>query len=293
VWLGSWCRGQRIRGKRLVTFSVLPARDLAAAFAGLGCLLTGANSFSNTLSWPRFRSLSPGTMVHWKQPPHGSTFAGAILRFEERGGAEFMTVQVTRPLSVANKGMIQSVSESSFEKYSFSEQAAPTGSRASGMNKSGQLISKFLASEKHKWIWADGVEGEIVTQMTRFDETAAEVGITLDESDPMTLIELLSPGKSGQAVHSKLKLTHSRGDLSGDFPLIILDGAEAFGIHEHLPTASNLLVVLDRSEYQQGVHDMVLQLSSVSETECDVVDEAAGPKVFQPGVEVSTFWIDA
>ena len=292
IWLGFWCRMQNFPGKRIVVYAVLPNRELAAGFAGLGCLLAGANVYADTLSWPRFRAMQTGEVVYWKQPPNGIPFMGTILGFDLIEGVEFIKVRVTKPSAAANQGVIQSVSASRFETYLFSEQPPPTRTRATSLSKAEEVISALTGSQKQRWIWADSSDGIIVTSMRKFEETASEIDIVVEGTSPLPLIELLSIGKSGQKIHSKLRFTHPRGDIAEALPLVILDGPDAYAVHEHVPVNSNLLIVLDRSEYQEGIHDSVLQLASISEDTASVALAREAPETFPPGIELLSYLVD-
>ena len=53
-----------------------------------------------------------------------------------------------------------------------------------------------------------------------------------------------------------------------------------------------MLVILDRSEYQEGIHDEVMQLRSIS-SDCQNADfKSVMPSTLTPGVELAAYWID-
>ncbi len=105
------------------------------------------------------------------------------------------------------------------------------------------------------------------------------------------MLDLLCLGKSSGQSHAKLRISHSRGIVSGEYPLAILDGPEAFFVNEHLDNGSNVLVILDRSEYQEGINNQVLQLKSNADDQlANYVKDI--PDSFPPGVEFEAFVVD-
>jgi len=87
-------------------------------------------------------------------------------------------------------------------------------------------------------------------------------------------------------------IDHPRGELSGNFPVVILDGAKAFMAHEHVSAVSNMLVILDRSEYQEGIDDAVWGLRSISTDDQNTDLQNSMPSMFTPGIELAAYWID-
>ena len=167
LWLGQWCRNHRDPLNRLVTFVVLPTRDFAAVFAGIGAIVGGAKLFEDKLSWPIFRELSVGTSVYWQKVGGGPKFAGTILGFSDMYGSEFISVEVTKPASSATPACI-SISKQNFETYAFRLERPPTSARFISLNNASQFIGGLCDGINPKWINADGAEGLIVTNMENF-----------------------------------------------------------------------------------------------------------------------------
>ena len=269
LWLGEWCRSFDVPLHRLVTLAILPTRDLAAVFAGIGVILGGAKLYKDTLSWPRFRALPVGTTVFWQKRGGGAKLAGTIVSFTELESTEFISVNVTSPLAIAKKGLVQSISKNYFDAYAFSLEKPPTDARASALDNAARFIKSVNGGIDPKWMGADGAEGLIVTNMGNFEETLLGLTLRLPEKATCEIDDLLCLGKSRAQTHAKLKLSHAKGDLSGSYPLVILDGPESFEIHEHLDDSSNLLIFLARSEYTTGIDDRVQLLRNASERSLD------------------------
>ena len=292
VWLGAWCRSCQLAGKRLIVFAVLPTRELAVAFAGLGCLVAGASTFQEVLSWPTFRKLPIGREVFWSRKNGTARYRGTIVGFEDIGGAEFIAVNVTKAPRKAEVGSGLKINRMNFDEYRFTEEETPAVARAVALDAASRSLGSLVENMTAKWIWADGAEGLLVTGVATFMSSIDGLTLSIDGQAPIAVSDLLCVGRNGGQSHAKLRMDHHRGALAGNFPLVILDGAKAFMVHEHLAAESNLLVILDRLEYQDGIHDAALELRSISSDISDDDFESAMPNKLAPGVEVAAYLID-
>ena len=292
IWLGAWCRSNRLVGKRLIVFAVLPTRELAAAFASLGCLLAGASNFEDALSWPTFKKLPSGRGVFWISKDGTKRYRGNIVCFKECDGTEFIVVDVTKAPRNAEFGTRREISRNYFDDYRFTEEAPATAPRSALFNSAAQSLRYLVANLNPKWIWADGAEGLLVTNVATFESAIAGISLSIEGQNPIAMSDLLCLGRNKGQSHAKLRIDHPRGALAGNFPLAILDGAKAFMVHEHLAAVSNMLVILDRSEYQEGIHDAVLGLRNISSDGQNTDFKSAMPSKFTPGVELAAYWID-
>jgi hypothetical protein len=292
IWLGAWCRASQVSGKRLIVFAILPTREFAAAFAGLGCLVAGARVFQSTLSWPTFKSLPIGREVFWTSSNAKARYRGKIIGFKEDGDDERILVEITKAAKRGHIGTRSEISKNFFANYRFTEDEPPTIPKAASMEAAVQSIGSLVEDIDPKWIWADGAEGLLITSVAHFENAIVGLSVSIDGQAPIAMYDILCSGRNKRQSHAKLRVDHHRGDLSGRFPLAILDGANGFYAHEHLARVSNMLVILDRSEYQEGIHNSVLELKSIS---CDaefgfLQDDL--PDNFPPGVEVAAYLVD-
>lgn len=289
IWLGDWCRRTQFHDKRLIVFATLPTRELVTSFVAFGAILGGARSFEDSLSWPRFRNKPIGSVVYWKERQGTKRFAGTILKFEEMYGTELITLQVTKPASAAKKGGTTSIGRGQFDNYLFTEEEPPTSSRSSTFNHSEIFMKKLLGELNPKWIWADGAESILVTRMTSFENAIAGLSISCDDTAPVPMLDLLCVARSNESTLAKLRISHPGGKLDGKYPLAILDGAEAFhAAHQHLAGTTNILTILDRSEFSEEIHDKVLELGAIaSDLQFDAYGEL--PASFPPGLELAAY----
>jgi hypothetical protein len=292
VWLGAWCRLNRLEGRRLISFAVLPSRALAAAFASLGCLVAGASVFEDTLSWLTFRILPSGREVFWRQRDGGVRYRGNIVGFKNQCGTEFIVVEVSKAPRRAEVGSRREISRSYFDDYRFTEEEPPALTRAVAFDKALESLAALVENLNPKWIWADGSEGLLVTSVASFETAIADLSLSIGGQSPICISDLLCLGRNKGQRHGKLRIEHPRGALDGNFALAILDGATAFMAHEHLATAANMLVILDRPEFQAGMHDEVLRLKNISLDSPNTHLLSTMPRQFPPGLELAAFSID-
>lgn len=292
IWLGAWCRSNRLSGKRLIVFAVLPTRELAAAFASLGCLIAGASNFKDSLSWSTFKKLPLGRSVFWTPKNGTKHYGGNIVGFKEDSGSEFIVVDVTKAPRKSEVGYPREISKNSFDEYHFTEEKQPTAPRSASFEAAAQSLSYLVENLNQKWIWADGAEGLLVTNVGTFESAIAGISLSIEGHNSITLSDLLCLERNKIQSHAKLRIDHPKGAISGNFPIVILDGARAFMVHEHLTAGSNMLVILDRSEYQEGIHDEVMQLRSISSDYPNPDLKCIMPSVLTPGVELAAYWID-
>jgi len=291
IWLGSWCRGFQDPARRLVSVAVMPARDLAAAFAALGALLAGAELYKDELSWPRFRVLPAGTTVYLKSLDGKVKYSGIILGTEELDGSEFMKISVTKPASNAKSGLVLSVSKRHFDGYLCRLEKPPSEPETESLAQTRHFLASLNPRIHDKWIWADGAEALVVTKIASFDQSLINLSLRGAWGQTAAISDLLCMARSGGSEHAKLRLTHPRGDISGAIPLAILDGKDPLEIHEHLKADCNLLVLLARHEYTDGIDDLFLQLKAASRETVEV-DNASLPDRLPPGMDIRAYLVD-
>jgi len=292
IWLGAWCRSNRLQSKRLIVFAVLPTRELAAAFASLGCLIAGARNFEDALSWTAFKKLPSGRGVFWISKSSAKQYGGNIVGFKKYEESEFIVVDVTKSPKRAEKGTRIEISQNYFDDYRFTEEKPATTSRSVSFNAAAQFIGNLVENLNPKWIWVDGAEALLLTNVATFESGIARLSLSIEGRDPIAISELLCLERNNNQSHAKLRIEPPKGVISGNFPIAILDGAKAFMVHEHLTAGSNMLVILDRSEYQEGIHDEVMQLRSISIDCQNASMEIDMPSSLTLGIELAAYWVD-
>lgn len=254
--------------------------------------MAGAAAFKYTLSWPRFRKLPIGHDVFWRTKGSTRGYHGRIEGFKEYSETEFMVVRVIKAPRHAETGLLREISQRYFEDCRFTaEQPAPV-SRGASFEAANRALQGLLGSLNSQWIWADGAEGILVTSITSFERSISELSLSVDSQLPISMSDLLCLGRNSGHNHSKMRVDHPKGEVSGEFPLAILDGSAAFSVHEHMANVSNVLVILDRQEYQENIHGQVLQLRIIANHNCNDNIQNTVPKSFPPGIELASYLID-
>ncbi|MFZ3152208.1 hypothetical protein [Pseudomonas sp.] len=291
VWLGAWCRSNQMAGHRLIVFAVLPSRELAAAFAGLGCIVAGSSVYEEKLSWPKFRSLPLGIGVFFINNSSGARYGGDIIGFREENGEEFIEINITKAAKRSSLGVIMTVNKRHFDDYQFTENKPPSAAKAQSLDAAGNALETLVGNSNYKWLWSDTAEGLIVTSVTSFENSIENLSLLIDSSPPIAVSNFLCLGRNKDQAHAKLRIDHPRGSINGDFPLAILDGGKAFSVHEHVNAARNILVILDRSEYVAEVHDIAKSLGSISQGH-GANFTGVIPDAFAAGIEIAAYLID-
>ena len=291
IWLGAWCRHNQVAGHRLIVFAVLPTRDLAAAFAGIGCLVAGSSTFEDALSWQKFRKLPSGRNVFWVNKSTGACYSGDIVAFSEIHGDEFIEVRVSKSKRKNELGMVIKVNQRYFDEYRFTESKPLSVAKAASLDAVGNALEALVGSLNPKWLWSDTAEGLIVTQVSLFESSIESLSLSIDSRLSLTMSDFLCMGRNNDREHAKLRLDHPKGTIEGIFPLVILDGVRAFMVREHLSAAGNMLIILDRAEYQVEVHEIVKSLKSFSQGYATNLS-AVTLERFTPGVEIAAYLIN-
>lgn len=290
ITLGEVCRVKRLEDNRkIVTLVVLPSRNFAAGLTALGSLLGGASKFVSELTWSAFSVLPIHSEVHFKYK--NVNYSGNISELIEINEEEFIKVGITRPIKAARGGGAYFISESVFEDYSFTIEKPPSVSKTASMMRADAYFRQWLKNINPKWIWADGAESLVVGTLSKLTTDYKKLLLKSDGLDPIPMDELLSMQNITEPCHGKVRITHSRGDLSGEFPLVILDGPDAFNILSNTAIKSNILVILERSEYNENISNTVLQLK---QTTSDITEQMFYDLSLSapPGIEFISFVIN-
>jgi len=284
LMLGAWGRSFQHSKKRLIVFVVLPTRRLAGVFASLGSLAAGAASFQPQITWPRFRALPPNTVVHWKDARDKKRFSGVVTSFSQEFGTEFIDVDITKPATKA--GVTLKVSRGNFEGYSFSLAPRPSNLQADELVTVAEFLRSLTSHVDDGWVQADSNECLLVTNSSALNADIA--GLSLEvKGASYTLGEILLV-TGAMSNFSKLSVASPIRVDEIESPVVILDGPRAFAAHSNLRGSPNLVIFLDRSEYNESIQNDVLSLKYSSEK---IPESCAlnAPKSFPLGFDVTAF----
>ena len=284
LWLGWWCRRFQFENNRLLVVAILPSCELAAAFAGLGCLIAGAQQFHGGLNWGEFRELSIGEEVFWKVASSSTRYGGIVIEPTDLY-SDLVSLRITT--GKKNKiGSIWCISEATFKQHLFSEDNLPTLRGTVSMENAMRLHRNLGLETKPRWIWTAGSEARVVTNQSRFREALAGLDIGAQGSEAIPFEDALCAPR-GNDQPAKLRILSVGHPIGGDAPVTILDGEAAFHRIQHIETG-NILILLERTEYTAEIHNFLLDLHNVAKAPSpDAMMDF--PSRFPPGMEFSAF----
>jgi hypothetical protein len=292
IYLGKWAKSQYKKDTRRITFLVLPSREIATSFISLGALISSIGSYKDGLSWTKFSTLDSGVEIYWKRVESGDLFIGKVVGVELIASEPAIKLEITKSRKTKDVGSIILIPEGQFNKYQFSLEKPTSAQREVAINASIAFMEHLLGDVSPAWAKSDGQDLLLVTKMNQFkssiDYLCAGVGDQCE--DPIKFESLLGFEKLGDGRHSKMKISHPKGDLESSAELVILDGPSAFSIKEHIPLRSDLLIVFDSLEFNENELEFVGELELAAET-VNLSDESSHniAEKFPVGFEISSY----
>jgi len=283
AWLGWWTRYNQPELFRMLVVAVLPSRELAAAFAGFGCLLAGCKLFCGGFTWDELRSLPVGSEIFWKDVDKGKSYGGEIFEGDSYA-SNFVWVRITMgPRKEIGSNV--TINKDKFSKHLFCEDKLPSPRRTMAMGKALQLYADIGLELSPRWIVTAGAEARIVTNKTRFRRSIENLQLCVQGS-PVAFNDALCWLRDDDNALSKLHVTSNKISEQS-FPVSILDGAGAF-CQVHEISTGNILIFLDRTEYSSGVHNDLLEARNVaSEPPVEILRDI--PARLPAGMEIAAF----
>jgi|GEM_PF-6182895 len=264
IWLGWWCRRFQLVDSRLLVVAVLPTRELAAAFAGLGALLAGAQIFDQGFSWDTFKQLNPRTEIFWGNGT--SRFQGEITEPTVGWPEETVPILITKVSEGRQsfKDTILGVSENKFNEMIFSQSQLPAQQGTASMANALQLLMSVGIQTNSNWLWDSNAEACIVTTKSWFWSAIDSLDLMISEEELIPFKEMICTSSNNDNILSKLKVMPVTKVHNDPTPVTILDGPSAWKQISHIDRG-NVLVFLDRDEYSAEIHNLLLEVANVSE----------------------------
>lgn len=292
IYIGKWAKSQYNKDNRRITFIVLPSRDLATAFISLGALVSSVCSYKDGLSWTKFSTLDSGIEIYWKRVESGDSFIGKVMGVEHIATEPAIKLEITKSRKTKDVGSIILIPEAQFNKFQFSIEKPASSKREVLINAGIAFMGNLLSDVSSAWAKSDGQDLLLVTKMNQF-ETSIDclwAGIGDQYEQLIEFKSLLGFEKLGDGRHSKMKISHPKGNLDSSAELVILDGPSAFSIKEHIPLKSDLLIVFDSLEFSENELEFVNELELSSET-IDFSEGSSPPiaEKFPIGFEISSY----
>lgn len=284
IWLGWWCRKHQLPGHRILAICVVPARQLVAAFAGMGCLIAGAQGFDGGLTWEQVRAFPPGTEVFWKFGKR--RYSGTILPADQ-GFAEMVSVQIVTG-NKGDVGAIWRISDATFDQYPFSDVKLPTRLGSQAIDDAVRFLGGLGINPGQRWGWAGGLEALVRTSRTGFLQVVSGLMVTAQGVSSIALDRALCLS-SEQEGNGKLLVLPARQDFDQPTPLTILDGPAGFDRIDQI-RSGNILLLLSRSEYSARIDNTLREARQFDAPPTGFVCEDV-PDRFSRGFELAAYFI--
>jgi len=292
IYIGKWAKSCYRKDNRRITIVVLPSREVATAFIALGALISSISSYKDGLSWTKFSTLDSGLEIYWKKVETGELFIGRVMGIEPIGSEPAIKLEITKSRKSRDVGTKILIPEGQFNKFQFSLEKPASVQKEVDINASIAFIDQLIGDISPSWAKSDGQDLLLVTKIKQFQSSIdcllAAVG---DEAlQSIKFQSLLGFERLGDGKHSKLKISHSKGNLESTAELVILDGPSAFSIKEHISVRSDLLIAFDTLEFNENELAFVNELEVVAEPDDCKDDLFYGAKEkFPVGFEVSSY----
>jgi hypothetical protein len=292
IYLGKWAKSQYKKETRRITFLVLPSREIATAFISLGALISSIGSYKGGLSWGKFSTLDSGVEIYWKRLESGDLFIGKVVGVELIASESAIKLEITKSRKAKDVGTTILIPEGQFSKFQFSLEKPASAQRNAFINASIAFMEHLLGNVSPAWAKSDGQDLLLVTNMNKFKSSIEFLlaGVGDQYERPIKFETLLGFEKLGDGRHSKMKISHPKGDLESSAELVILDGPSAFSIKEHIPLGNDLLIVFDSLEFNENELEFVHGLELAAETVNFIVDSShTVEEKFPIGFEISSY----
>lgn len=264
VWLG-WYVRHNSGAARIASFVVLPSRQTACLFVGLGAQLAGAQLSVGQLDWGTLAQLPQGTEIFMqtarsRNKSGGTQMRGVIAGTREIDGQQFVMLKQDSCMS--------SISVSYAKDYIFTLKR--TGLRAKvALNGHNELYCRLVPDFDRRWLLAPSSEGVIIGDLGSVKSAAQNVRVGIHESaNRFPLAEILGL-KTREDQLSKINAISDRyDDEVGESPVCFFNGRQALRGLEHFMNVSgaqSFIAILERAEYDEQVDQMARQLRGTAD----------------------------
>jgi len=179
--------------------------SLLLHFPALDASLLARAILEDALSWSSFKNLPSGRSVFWISKSGTKRYCGNIVGFKEYDGTEFVVIDVTKASQRAEVGTRREISQNYFDDYRFTEEKPPTVPRSSSFDAAAQSLRYLVENLNQKWIWADGAEGLIITNVASFESSLAGLSLSIEGQNRIALSNLLCLERNNIQNHAKLR----------------------------------------------------------------------------------------
>lgn len=292
IYLGWWAKSQHQKNNRRITIMVLPSREPTTALVALGALAWSVGSYKDGLSWEKFSTLDSGVEIFWKKIESGDLYIGRVIGVESFANEPAIKLEITKSRKGRDVGSLIIIPEGQFNKFQFSLERPASAQREVLINASISFFERLIGNISPSWAQSDGQDLLLVSKMNQFRSSIEHLLMGVGVSDALTELELeflLGFEQLGDGRHSKMKITHPKGDLASNAGLVILDGPSAFSIREHVSPQNDLLIILDSLEFNEHELDFVKELEFALGSDDSLIEHSISSERFPVGFEVSSY----
>ncbi len=265
LWLGQWMRVQAALEGRRIAVVRMPSRRLAAAFTAVGAVFAAARLHDDSLDWDGLRSLPPGTKIFWREVASGRSTnrSGTVTGLRLIDGRDFMEVAVESRRKAQQSTHLFAKSAAISYGITLGAVSAKADERLSSAER---LVRAALTDSAQGWIRSPAIECTIITERSSFvgDLEGLNIGVGIAVRAPIA--DLLAIAGAGGRTHGKTRVAPARSDgvLDESGSITILDGAAA-ALRIGDAIAGSVVVLLDQSEYDEEVEQMIQTFMSYAD----------------------------
>jgi len=282
IWLGAWMRGQAALDGRRAAVVVLPTRRLAAAFVGLGAMLAASRLHDDTLDWEALQTLSPGTLVHWRDTRgcRPINYSGTAEGIRDVDGNQFLALSVQAPARA--RGSTYLLPRESALSYGVTQGKVTSRSEGALVRATG-LLKALVDDSSMAWAHSPMADSTLVTERATFLADLDGLVLEVRNGPATAFLDALAIADPDGRQHGKLRLIPLRDHGHDDVQrgVTILDGAGAAS-RLGQSSARSVVVLLDRAEFDEEVANSLNRFLAQSTDDSIQAGEGANAVVAPP-----------
>lgn len=298
MWTGWWMRRHRSADRRLFMVLLLPTRSCCSVFSAFGALVGSMSEDTDVLTWSTLAALPSGQRVYlrFKRSARGTIPAeGKIAGLQEILGAKGVKIEIESAAKPFSDLSITVLPEN-FGDYQISLTPYLSGRRERKLAGISQFYGKTFTAFNPSWMLIRNQECIVVTNRAAWERETGGIHVSVKDGlrRPVVfpLVDLLMAGLLDSDQQPRIGLVSPKTEITGrtGTPVTILDGPEALKSLEKI-TTSNVIILLDRCEYNESVEAVLAGLASLRSDEPLTDADLPGSEI-PAGTEMAIFAIN-
>lgn len=276
-------REHQVGGSRF-TVVLVPTRLYASHFCALGVSIESAYSPLPPLSWAELSGMAPGSRVFSLGKNKNKL---GLREWRVQSTAANGTVIVTSPIKNGSQRVI--VRPHTLDELPLYAGSIVRPHRAARRSGTEDFYRALVPHMHSSWVYLSRLECHIVTNRARWIREARGLNVrraNVAGESAITIWDALMPGEANSQEPSRVWLSSPLDDALPSTPKdtpVILDGADAFRVHESLDS-ERLLILLERSEFSESLEQDLKEWLSCRDDNATIpepIPEEAVPKSFE------------